>query len=685
MEMVEPERLSGTGNEPREISALARELAACRAHLELQEDELRRARRELFESRERFIGVYDALRDREARMRAILDTVFDAIVTVDERGTIESCNPAAERMFGYSAPELIGSSLDRLIPSIPDAGARRPLPELLADGGREVIGSGHEVVGVRRGRSTFPIDLSVSEARLDGRRFFTAVIRDVTEIRRKEGRMRRLATVVTDSNDAITVLDFDGNILSWNRGAQEMYGYTEEEVLHSNIRRLLPPDLRDEVQALAERLKVVRTIRSLETKRLTKDGRLLDVWLTASVLVDESELPVAIATTERDISERLAMEKRLLQSQKMEAIGQLASGIAHEFNNLVMAVGGCLDFALRTLGTHHPATPFVVQAKQTAISGASLTRELLAFGRRREHAETVLDLHVLVHDKAKMLQSLLGDEIALELELRAEEPWVCADPGQLTQVLMNLAVNSRDAMPEGGCLTISTADEVSAEGGARITLAVSDTGCGMDEETRTRAFEPFFSTKSPDTGTGLGLSTVYGIVKKSRGSIQLQSTLGEGTTVQIRLPRAPAPATGDLPVVFEAETTPHHAETVLLIEDDPLVRMTVHGYLDRAGYRVLEARDGEEARRIWSRAQEEIAVLLTDISLPLIGGHRLAREFLAQRPECQVVFMSAFPEEKLLKEGRLEPGALSLQKPFTSDELLRMVHRALSERATPLR
>ena len=378
---------------------------------------------------------------------------------------------------------------------------------------------------------------------------------------------------------------------------------------------------------------------------------------------------------------------QLQQSQKMEAVGRLAGGVAHDFNNLLTAITGYSDLSLRRLKPEDPLHRNIEEIKRAAFRAADLTHQLLAFSRKQVLQPRVLDLRAVISEMEKMLRRLIGEDIELRYDLNASLGRVKADPGQLQQVLLNLAVNARDAMPGGGKLTIQAANtyldkeyagkHVAVVPGRYVMLAVSDNGCGMDEATRARIFEPFFTTKQQGKGTGLGLSTVYGIVKQSQGNIWVYSEVGQGTTFKIYLPRVDQEAE-PLRAAERVEALAEGTETILLVEDDALVRGIARTILCQAGYTVLDAADGESALRICRRHEGTIHLALTDVVMPGMSGRVVADRLKGLRPGLSVLFMSGYTQEAIVHHGVLNEGVNFLEKPFTPDALTRRVREVLS-------
>jgi nitrogen-specific signal transduction histidine kinase/CheY-like chemotaxis protein len=377
---------------------------------------------------------------------------------------------------------------------------------------------------------------------------------------------------------------------------------------------------------------------------------------------------------------------RIRQATKMEAVGRLAGGVAHDFNNLLTAILGYTNLVLDELGPDHPSRPDVEQIQHAAESAASLTRQLLAFSRRQLLQPQILDLNAVVTRMESMLRRMIGEHIVLETNLSLTLSRINADQGQLEQVLMNLVINARDAMPAGGRLVISTQDVSVREQlmnahrglarGEYVTLEVSDTGFGMDETVLANLFEPFFTTKKRGEGTGLGLATVYGIIKQSGGYIAVQSEIGVGTAFTIYLPKTAGDASS-VSMSAAAERANGGTETILLVEDQPEVRSIARTMLTRQGYTVLEANGGPQALDVVGAQDRPIHLLLTDVVMPTIGGPELARQLRTMRPDLRVLFASGYTDDTLVQQGVLEPGSDLIQKPFTREALLQKVRSIL--------
>ena len=407
---------------------------------------------------------------------------------------------------------------------------------------------------------------------------------------------------------------------------------------------------------------------------------------TAELAKANEALQAELAERERMEKEKTNIEQQLRQAHKMEAIGKLAGGVAHDFNNLVTIITGYSDMLLSRIGPENSTRRELEQIKKAGDRAHSLTRQLLAFSRRQMLQPKVLDLNAVVTNLEPMLQRLIGENIELVIELKPGLGQVKADPGQIEQVIMNLAINARDAMPQGGKLLLDTdnveLDEAYAlqhiptQPGSYVRLAVSDTGCGMDAATQSRIFEPFFTTKEQGKGTGLGLSTVYGIVKQSGGYIWVYSEGGQGTTFKIYLPRVVAPA-DSVPPVTHWSSLPQGRETVLLVEDEPEVRWLVRDMLQHLGYTVLEARHGIEAQVLSIQHAGPIHLLITDVVMPQMSGREIAEQLTSEHPETKVLYMSGYTDDAVVRHGVLAAEIAFLQKPFTPEALARKVREVL--------
>jgi PAS domain S-box-containing protein len=517
------------------------------------------------------------------------------------------------------------------------------------------------------------------------------------ESRKLRAEKRRAEDVLRDSEeryrlvteniaDGVLLFDLDGRLVLANRSAERITGYSQEDLRGRSILTLLT---RDDAKIAHARMESARDSQEMsplvEFELVQKDGRRVLVELhVASVM--KNGLPVGRLAVARDISERRSLEDQLRQAQKMEGIGQLAGGIAHDFNNLLTAIGGRCYLVLDQLAPDNPMRRDLEIVQGAAQRAGRLTHQLLAFSRKQILAPRVLDLNAMVADIEPLLQRLIGEDIEVTTTLGLELGSVKADPGQIEQVIINLAVNARDAMPQGGRLTLQTADvtldeayarvHASVEPGRYVMLAVGDTGHGMDATTQARIFEPFFTTKEVGKGTGLGLATVYGIVKQSNGHIAVESAPDQGATFKIYLPSVDAPPTPDAPAEARG-AAPRGSETVLLVEDDEPLRSLAREILEVLGYTVLEADSPVTALQVAAGDPTPIHLLLTDVVMPQMNGKQLADRLLAGRPELKVLFMSGYTDGVIVEHGVLEPGIHFLHKPFTPAGLSSKIREVL--------
>lgn len=484
--------------------------------------------------------------------------------------------------------------------------------------------------------------------------------------------------------------DLTQNPLHWSDELFRIFGYEpgQIEVSNETFFRAVHPDDRETIaEAAAEAIKEGKQY-STEHRIVLPDGTERIILEHADILRDEKTgHPVKMLGVAQDITERRTLEQHLRQSQRMEAIGRLAGGVAHDFNNMLTVILGNSELLLGQVATGDAMWEDLREIRDASKRAATLTAQLLAFSRKQVLMPQVLDLNALVTDSSTMLRRLIGEDVELVTQLGADLSLVRVDPGQIGQVIMNLAINARDAMPNGGKLTIETANATLDEAyagrhmtvtpGHFVMLAVSDTGVGMDATTQSRIFEPFFTTKALGKGTGLGLSTVYGIVKQSGGNIWVYSEPGQGSVFKIYLPRADKTTPSAEPGSKVSGQEMGGTETVLLIEDEDVVRNLVRTILQRHGYTVLEAPDGTEAMGVLGRHLGRVHLLLTDVVIPQMSGPELAEQVAASRPETRVLYMSGYTDNAIVHHGVLDQGLAFLQKPFTPETLLRKVREVL--------
>src|SRR5579862_1126337 len=519
--------------------------------------------------------------------------------------------------------------------------------------------------------------------------FVARQLASAVEIKRNEQALRRsearYRSLVQSSVYGIYRSSLEGRFLDVNPALITMLGYSSaEEVL------LLDPE-KDVFEQPEEQARLIEEFRrsgrmdGFEVKWKRKDGSAITVRISGRAVSSADEPADVLEAIAEDVTERRVLEDQFRQAQKMEAVGRLAGGVAHDFNNLLMVISGYTEVILAKLEPNHPLQEKARSIQQAADRATTLTRQLLAFSRKQLLELKVVDVNSIVEDMERLVNPLIGENVELITLLAPDAAYTRADAGQLEQVLMNLVVNAKDAMPAGGKITIQTGAIVVDEKhrrspqfirpGRYVTLAVSDTGTGMDKETQSRIFEPFFTTKEKGKGTGLGLSTVYGIVKQSGGYVFVQSEVGRGATFQIYLPQVdgaaekkPAPA---------PDAALGGSETILLVEDEESVRLLVRDTLSAKGYKVLEADSGEAGLATAERHDGKIDLVITDVVMPGMGGREMVKHMTDTRPETKVLYLSGYTEDAILSEGTIESGTAFLQKPFTLQNLSRKVREVL--------
>ena len=621
------------------------------------------------------------------RFGGVVQISEDAIISVDEQQNITLFNSGAEKIFGYKSEEIIGRPLNRLLPEryrsmhSSQVAEFKKAPDVL-----RAMAERTTIYGLRKDGSEFPAEASISKFEAGGQKIMTVRLRDVTAQKAAERGVRELAAIVASSEDAIIGESLEGIITSWNGAAERIFGYKASEAIGKHAAMMLPMDSAHEVAENVERAGRGEGFRK-ESVRVCKEGTRIAVSLTVSPIRENGDV-VGVSTIVRDISDRKKLEEQLRQSQKMEAVGRLAGGIAHDFNNLLSVIVGYTYVLQSSLPNDETMKEAAEQVMNAADKASSLTRQLLAFSKRQVLQAEVINLNDILSGMEKMLPRVIGEDVEIRTVRTPHIKRVKADPGQIEQVIMNLVVNARDAMPEGGKLTIETTDvhfDVrdaamhNVRPGDYVLLAVSDTGIGMDAETRARIFEPFFTTKEAGRGTGLGLATVYGIVNQSGGHIWVYSEVGKGTTFKIYFP-ATAAEPEPSRISHEPQLALAGHETILLVEDEASLRSLIEQVLSSQGYKVLVATMGEAALDLVRRHKGKIDILITDVVMPKMGGQLLAEQLAQSHPEMKIVFMSGYTNNALLHNESLPEGALFLQKPFTPDVLLRKVREALTLR-----
>jgi PAS domain S-box-containing protein len=629
----------------------------------------------------------DVLFGEKERAQVTLNSIGDAVVCTDTAGNITFLNLVAEKMTGWSRQEALDRPMVEVC-RILDATTRKIIANPMAIVLNRSQHPPSNCILIRLDGFEIPIENSVApiydrQAKATGA---VLVFRDIRERRRREDDLSRLAAVVESSYDAILSLTPEGVILTWNHGARRMYGYSTEEAVGQSILVLSPRDQPTGVSRLPEMGERADTVEQFETIHAKKDGTQIHVAITLSPIKDANGQVVGVSSVARDITESKHLEKMFRTAQKMEAVGLLAGGIAHDFNNLLSVIIGYSEMLLNSTKSDIKMHGRCEEIKKAGDRAASLTRQLLAFSRQQVLEPKVLNLNTVVLETGKMLKRLIGEDIELQTALHPQLGSVKVDPSQMEQIIMNLVVNARDAMPEGGKLVIETSnvelDEKYAHlhppllAGRYVLLAVTDTGTGMDQQTQAHIFEPFFTTKEPGKGTGLGLSTIYGVLKQSGGHIWVYSELGHGSVFKVYLPQVDEAVHQSRSSELAPRLDPG-TETVLIVEDEESVRALTRTLLEEAGYTVIEASNGRDALAVAGRYSGPIHLLMTDVVMPGMNGPTLAENLAVTYPSMKVLCMSGYTGTFANFSGLVDRGMMLLQKPFTRDALLGKVREVL--------
>jgi two-component system cell cycle sensor histidine kinase/response regulator CckA len=638
------------------------------------------------------------LREREERFRQLAENISEVFFIVDAsfQETLY-INPAYERLWGRSRQSVYDNPLSFLDP-IPEQDRVRLMDNIARARAGEDPGPLEFQLLPPGGPPRWVLSHAVPIRNDKGEVYrISGFVLDITERRRAQDALlaseRRLRTLFETVKLIVLVLDTNGKVEYLNPFALQLTGYSLDEVLgHSWSERFLPESERAQLSEVFRELLEHDDSSHVRNAIVTKSGEQRMIAWHNTVVHDELGKASGTLSVGEDITEHAKLEEQYRQAQRMEAVGQLAGGVAHDFNNLLTVILSYAELLRDTLAPGDQRREDLEPIVKAAEGAAALTRQLLAFSRQQVLQPQPVQLEEAVAQSEKLLQRVIGEDVSLNTVLNVAPSTLLMDPGQLEQIIMNLAVNARDAMPRGGQLTIETgvADldqeyartHYPAVPGRFAVLAISDTGVGMSEATRARIFEPFFTTKQVGKGTGLGLATVYGIVKQSGGFIWVYSEPGQGATFKVYFPVVDKVSA---PLIRQAqpEGTPRGSETVLLAEDATGVRAVAREILERLGYRVLEASNGRAALELASRTPGSIDLLLTDVVMPEISGKQLVDQFKLLRPETRVLYMSGHTDDAIVRHGVLEPGTSYLQKPFTPETLARKVREVLDAGRAP--
>ena len=673
----------------QELTESAMEQESLTADLELANHELTEATAEAEESR-------DAAKTLEEQYRLLFDRNPVPMWVYDEQSLrFLAVNTSAVEHYGYSVAEFLAMGIEN-IRTAEDAeifkqSERRPDQLNRSPGWRHRCKDG----------SLIDVDIVTHSVTFEGRRARIVLALDVTARKLAELALSEssalLRAVVDDSPLGIVILSPDLTITKWNRAAALQFGWSVEDAIGQSLYAIIPEDKREELATLRKRLDAGEVITNFETQRARMDGTLCDVLVSQCVLHDSHGVITGYVGIYSDVTENKRLETQLRQAQKMEAVGQLAGGVAHDFNNLLTVIISYSQMLAAEMDESSTALGDVREIRRAAERAALLTKQLLAFSRQQVLQPHILDLNSVIGDLEQMLRRLLREDITIALSLDPLLGSVAADPGQIEQIVMNLVVNARDAMPNGGSLSIETANvdfetsyqlranETPIEAGSYVMIAVSDNGAGMSREVQSRVFEPFFTTKPAHLGTGLGLSTVYGIVKQSGGHLAMYSEPDHGTIFKIYLPRVDAVPDrlpydeGVLDVCSKGG-----GETVLIVEDDVALRIVACRSLVERGYVVLEAVNGLAALQLCAQHQGSIDLVVTDMVMPEMSGAELAERIGSTFPDIRVLLMSGYTRDEAARRGIASERYSFLEKPFTPTRLASRVREVLDGERTSL-
>ncbi len=626
-----------------------------------------------------------AMLEVKARTASIVDSAMDSIISVNEEQLIVLFNPAAEKMFGYSAAEMMGQPLERLLPTSARAAHAEYIRRFGTAGTTSrAMGALGAISGVRKNGEEFPAEAAISQMDVDGQKLYTVILRDITRRKEAEKRLIEQAALLNHAREAIIVVDISSNTLFWNTGAERLYGWTAEEMIGRNVATELFRE-QQEPRETARGVLMEKGEWAGEFQQYTKDGRKIIVESRLALVRDEAGEPKSILIINADITEKKKLEQQFFRAQRMESLGTLAGGIAHDLNNVLSPIA----MGVQMLQMKHAdefSRKMLNVMGANAERGAAMIKQILSFARGGGGERIPLQLQHLVKDAIKLMIETFPKEIEIKQKFDQELWLVEGDSTQLHQVLMNLCVNARDAMPHGGTLSISVEnqpiDELSArmwpeaKAGNYVALTVADTGEGIPAEHLDRIFDPFFTTKEPGKGTGLGLATVAGIVKAHGGFINVYSELGRGAQFKIYLPAQITLQIAHSETV-ERGIPAGEGELILVVDDEASIREMTRSVLEAFGYRVLSAADGAEAIGVYAQHPDEVKLVLTDMMMPLMDGLSMIRALLHINPQIKVILSSGLAEERKVAEARQLGIEHFLSKPYNTETLLKTVAQAI--------
>jgi len=643
------------------------------------------------EALEGYISDITALKESEARYRSLFANHHTIMLIIDpDTDRIVDANPAACTFYGWPREVLIEKHISDINTLNPEQ-TRAEMALAVSERRSHFLFQHRRADGAIR-----DVEVYSGPIQVRGRQFLCSIIHDITARRQAESALEKSEAlqraVIAASPVALYSIDPLGNVLTWNASAERIFGWREDEVVGKFL-PIVPDNRQTEFYWIRSDVMAGRVISNLQLVRRKKDGTLLTCKLSAAPILNDLGEVTGILGAMEDITAQVKsrirqqqLEDQLHQAQRLESIGRLAGGVAHDFNNLLAVIMGYSELLLRKTPSNHPHRASLKEIRNAADRAKNLTRQLLAFSRKQVLELKPLDVNSVVSGFERLLRRVLGEDIVLAVTLAAHPLIVMGDSVQLEQVLMNLAVNARDAMADGGTLTIKTAvatlnhacvqKKTGVTPGDYAMMVVSDTGCGMNKATRDRIFEPFFTTKGKDEGTGLGMATSYGIVKQHGGHIGINTKPGEGTTFKIYLPLCVSPVSCPTQFSPRQDLSIGNA-TILIVEDDMSVRRLATGILRRSGYRVIESTSAEDAVDCAARHDGPLHLVLTDVIMPGMKGPEVYAKICQHHPEASVLYMSGYTDNVIARQGVLQEGIALIQKPFSIQGLLKKVRQVI--------